>query len=48
MPSIMSDERSALSTRAFPVIIGSPEILYPFVFAALSDAEANTLRLEML
>jgi hypothetical protein len=27
---------------------GSPEILQPFVFIALSDAEAIPLRLEML
>jgi len=33
---------------AFPVNTGSPEMLQLFVFAALSDAEAIMLRLEML
>jgi hypothetical protein len=35
-------------SRAFPVNFGSPEMLQDFVFTALSDAEANPLRLEML
>ncbi len=34
--------------RVFTVITGSQLMLYPFRFAPLSDAEANTLRLEML
>ncbi|UDF32010.1 UNVERIFIED_ORG: hypothetical protein LHK14_23520 (plasmid) [Roseateles sp. XES5] len=34
--------------RAFPVKSGSPEMLWLFVFTALSDAEAIPLRLEML
>ncbi len=37
-----------LSVRAFPAITGSPPMLSVFVLAALSDAEAITLRLEML
>ena len=34
--------------KAFPVISGSPSMLYVPVYTALSDAEAITLRLEML
>lgn len=34
--------------RAFPVKTGSPAILYAFVYSALSDDEAISLRLEML
>jgi len=46
----MADRRfhRVRASRAFPVNTGSPEMLYPFVLAALSYAEAIPLRLEML
>ena len=44
----LAQRREKASTRAFPGNTGSPEMLYLFVFTALSDAEAITLRLEML
>jgi hypothetical protein len=34
--------------RAFPANFGLPEMLSDLVFAALSDAEAISLQLEML